>query len=101
MVVHFTQGGNGAAIKTSGTTETHAIQTILQFADGDKTDQYKCASDGSILFYIKSKPAGEISFNFSADGCHHFLHLTQKTPVATKMSNEAVDFLIALANQSK
>ncbi len=101
VVVQFKQRGSDTTLKKVTTTEAHAIQTLLQFADGEQTDQYKCISDGDILFYKKGVLAGDISFNFSVDGCHHFLQQVNGKPVATKMSNEAVDFLIALVNQSK
>lgn len=101
VVVQFKQRGADSTFKKVRTNEAHAIQTILQFADGEHIDQGNCLSDGNILFYRKDSLAGEISFNFSVDGCHHFLQQFNGKPVATKMSNEASDFLIALANKSK
>jgi hypothetical protein len=101
VVVQFNQRGADSTLKKVTTTEAHAIQTVIQYADGEPTDQYKCVSDGNLLFYKKGVLAGDVSFNFSVDGCHHFLHQVNGKQVATKMSNEAVDFLIALANQSK
>ena len=101
LVVKFNQRGDSLETRATNTTETHAIQTMLQFTDGEKTEQFKCGQDGNILFYKKGSLAADISFNFSVDGCYHFLHQVNKKTVATKMSNEGVDFLIALANVSK
>ena len=101
LVVNFTQRGDSSKTRTSSTTETHAIQTMLQFTDGEKTEEFKCGYDGNILFYKKGTLAADIAFNFTGDGCHHFLHDVNGKLVATKMSNEAVDFLISLANTSQ
>ena len=101
LLVKFTQRADSLQTRATSTTETHAIQTMLQFADGEKTEQSKCGYDGNILFYKKGMLAADISFNFTGDGCKHFLHDANGKLVATKMSNEAVDFLISLANISK
>lgn len=99
--VRFKHNSEDSTFKKVTTREAHAIQTILQFADGEHIDLGNCQSDGNIMFYRKDSLAGEISFNFSDDGCHHFLQQFNGKPVATKMNNEAADFLIALANKSK
>jgi hypothetical protein len=101
LVVKFTQRGDSLTTRTTSTTEDHAIQTMLQFTDGEKTEEFKCGYDGNILFYKKGTLAADVSFNFTGDGCRHFLHNVNGKLVATKMSNEAADFLITLANQSK
>ncbi len=101
LVVKFNERGDSLQTRATSTTETHAIQTMLQFTDGEETEQFKCGYDGNILFYKKGNLAADISFNFMGDGCHHFLHAVKGKLVATKMSNEGVDFLIALANVSK
>lgn len=101
LVVKFNQRDDSLETRATSTTEIHAIQTMLQFTDGEETQQFKCGNDGNILFYKKSRLAADISFNFSVDDCHHFLHQVNGKLVATKMSNEAVDFLISLANVSK
>lgn len=101
LVVKFTQRGDSLTTRTTSTNEEHAIQTMLQFTDGEKTEEFKCGYDGNILFYKKGTLAADIAFNFTGDGCHHFLHDVKGKLVATKMNNEAVDFLIALANISK
>jgi superfamily II RNA helicase len=101
VVIQFNQRGADSTLKKVTTTEAHAIQTIIQYIDGEQTDQYKCVSDGNILFYKKDVLTDVISFNFSVDGCHHFLQQVNGKPLVTKMSNEAVDFLIALTKESK
>jgi predicted HD phosphohydrolase len=101
LVVQFNQRGDSLSSRATITTEGYAIQTMLQFADGNETELFKCGYDGNILFYKKGVLAADISFNFLNDGCHHFLHNVNGKLVATKMSNEAVDFLLALAAKSK
>jgi hypothetical protein len=101
LVVKFSQRGDSLQTTATSTTETSAIQTMLQFTDGEKTELFKCGYDGNILFYKKGSLAADISFNFTGDGCRHFLHDVKGKLVATKMNNEAVDFLISLANISK
>lgn len=101
LVVKFNQRGDSLQTTATSTTEPHAIQTMLQFADGAETEQFKCGYDGNILFYKKGSLAADISFNFTGDGCHHFLHQANGKLVATKMNNQAVDFLISLVNISK
>lgn len=101
LVIQFKQRGSDSTFKKVVTTENHAIQTMIQFADGDHIQAGNCISDGDILFYKNGELVENISFNFSVDGCHQFLHAVKGKTVATKMSNEAEDFLIALANQSR
>ena len=98
IAVRFNQPGTDSIIKVVEATEPHAIQKMLQFADGKKSEQYKCGYDGNIMFYKKGSLAGDISFNFSVEGCHHFIHQADGKLTATKMNNEAADFLKTLAD---
>jgi hypothetical protein len=97
IAISFTQPATGAVIKTVATAAPYAIKDLLRFADSEETEQYKCGYDGNILFYKKGSLAGDVSFNYTGDGCHHFLLLANGKLTATKMSYEAVDFLKALA----
>lgn len=101
LAVRFNHPGTDSIVKVVETTEPHAIQKLLRFADGKKTEQFKCGYDGNIMFYKKGSLAGDISFNFSVDGCHHFLHMTDGKLTATAMNNEATDFLKSLADGKK
>ena len=87
LVVKFTQHEDSSTTRTITTTEDPAIQTMLQFTDGEKTEEFKCGYDGNILFYKKGVLAADIAFNFTGDGCHHFLHDVNGKLVATKMNN--------------
>ena len=101
VAIRFNHPGTKSIIKVVETTEPHAIQKLVQFAGGKETDQFKCGYDGNAMFYKKGSLAGDISFNFSTDGCHHFLHVADGKLTATKMSNEATDFFKNLADGRK
>jgi hypothetical protein len=101
VAVKFTAPGSGSVIKEVGTSEPYAIKDLLRFAGSQETEQFKCGYDGNILFYKKGNLAGDVSFNYTGDGCQHFLIEANGKLTATKMSNEAIDFLKALAADSK
>lgn len=96
IAVRFNHSGTNSIAKVVETTDAHAIQKMLRFADGKKTEEYTCGYDGNIMFFKKGSLAGDISFNFSVDDCHHFLHFAAGKLTATAMSNEAADFLKSL-----
>jgi hypothetical protein len=48
------------------------------------------------MFYKKGTLIGDVSFNYSGDGCHHFIMLLDDKLTPTVMSNEADDFLKSL-----
>lgn len=97
VAVRFNQPGTDSIVKVVDATQSHAIEKLVLFADGNQTGEFKCGYDGNMMFYKKGNLTGDISFNFSTDGCHHFLHMTNGKLTATKMSNEAADFLNSLA----
>lgn len=97
IAVRFNHPGTDSIVKVVEATEAHAIQKLVQFADGKETKEFKCGYDGNIMFYKKGSLTGDISFNYTIDGCHHFLYMTEGKLTATKMNNEAVDFLKRLA----
>ncbi len=98
VAVRFNHPGTDSIVKVVEATQTHAIEKLERFADGKETGQFKCGYDGNMMFYKNGKLAGDISFNYSADDCHHFLHVVDGKLTATAMSNEAADFLRSLAN---
>ena len=97
IAIRFNLPGTDSIVKVVETTEPHAIQKLVQFADGKAIKEYKCGYDGNIMFYKKGRLAGDISFNYTVDDCHHFLHMADGKFTATKMNNEAADFLESLA----
>jgi hypothetical protein len=100
VAVRFTAPGSGALIKVVGTSQPYAIKDLLRFAGGDETEQFKCGYDGHVLFYKQGTLAGDVAFNYTGDGCRHFLIEANGKLTATRMSNEAIDFLKALANSN-
>ena len=101
VAVVFKQPASGAVFKVVGTAEPYAIQDLLSYTGSKETAQFKCGYDGDILFYKKGIQSGEVYFNYTTDGCHHFLIIKNGKPTATEMSNEANDFLKALASGSR
>jgi hypothetical protein len=99
VIVQFKHPGTDSIIKEVEATQSYAIEKLLRFADGEKTEQYKCGHDGNIMFYKNGTLTGDISFNYNTEGCRHFLHQADGKLTATEMDNEAVDFLRSLANQ--
>jgi hypothetical protein len=99
LSIRFTRPQDASQTHVVSTTKPGAIKALLVYIDGSHTEQFKCGYDGNILFYKNGSLAGEVSFNYVADNCRHFLHQNGDQLVATKMSNEAVDFLKALADQ--
>ncbi len=97
VAVRFNHPGTDSIIKVVEATQSHAIDKLLRFADGKETEQFKCGYDGNMMFYKNGSLTGDISFNYSKDGCHHFLHMVDGKLTATAMSNEAADFLKSLA----
>ena len=97
VAVIYKQQATGAVIKIVGTSGNYAIQDLLTFTGSGKTAEFKCGYDGDILFYKKGIQAGEVYFNYTTDGCHHFVIMKDGKATATQMSNEATDFLKLLA----
>jgi hypothetical protein len=97
LVINFNNKENNTIINTIHTTESKAIKKIRQFVSGKQAEEYKCGYDGNILFYRANNLLGDISFNYSVEGCRHFIQLIGGKLQSTTMSNEAADFLSSLA----
>ena len=97
LVINFNTPQTNNIEKTMTTTESKAIKKLILYADGKTTKAYKCGYDGNLLFYKKGVLLGDVSFNYSGDGCHHFIMLVNDELAPTAMSNEAADFLKSLA----
>lgn len=97
LVINFNAPGTDSIINTVTTTEINAIKKLKQFVGGKKAAEFKCGYDGNIAFYVDGKLAGDFSFNYSGEGCHHFIQLVDGQLSSTAMSNEAADFLKGLA----
>lgn len=97
LVINFNIPQTNNIAKTVTTTESNAIKKLSHYVDGNTTEAYKCGYDGNLLFYKKGTLIGDVAFNYSGDGCHHFIMLEKDELVPTTMSNEAADFLKSLA----
>lgn len=99
--VIFKQPATGEVIKIVGTSGHYAIQDLLTYTGSKETARFKCGYDGDILFFKKGVQAGEVYFNYTTNGCHHFVIMKDGKATATEMSNQATDFLKQLANDSR
>ena len=97
LVINFNTPQSNTIAKTLSTTEDKAIKKIIRFTDGKAGEAYKCGYDGNLMFYKKGALVGDVSFNYSGDGCHHFIMLLNDKLTPTAMSNEAADFLKSLS----
>ena len=97
LVINFNTPQTNNIEKTMTTTESKAIKKLILYADGKTTEAYKCGYDGNLMFYKKGILVGDVSFNYSGDGCHHFIMLVNDELTPTTMSNEAANFLKSLA----
>ena len=96
LVINFNTPQSNTIAKTMSTTEDKAIKKLIRFTDGKAGEAYKCGYDGNLMFYKKGTLVGDVSFNYSGDGCHHFIMLLNDKLTPTAMSNEAADFLKSL-----
>ncbi len=96
LVINFNTPQSNTIAKTMSTTDDKAIQKLIRFTDGKAGEAYKCGYDGNLMFYKKGNLVGDVSFNYSGDGCHHFIMSIKDELTSTTMSNEAADFLKSL-----
>lgn len=101
LVINFNAPQTDSIVSTVTTTEVKAIKKLTGFVDGKTSEAYKCGYDGNIMFYKKGVLQGDISFNYSGEGCKHFLQMVKDELTPTAMSNEAADFLKNLAEGKK
>jgi catabolite regulation protein CreA len=97
LVINFNIPQTNNIAKAVTTTQSKAIKKLSSYVDGKSTEAYKCGYDGNLLFYKKGTLIGDAAFNYSGDGCHHFIMQIKDELVPTSMSNEAADFLKSLA----
>ncbi len=97
LVINFNEPQTNNIAKTVTTMESKAIKKLAGFVDSKTAAAYKCGYDGNLLFYKAGKLTGDISFNYSGDGCHHFIQEVNGNLSSTAMSNEAANFLKSLA----
>ena len=96
LVIHFKDEQTAVVTKTVQTTESNAINRMIDFIDAKEMKQFKCGYDGKMFFYAKGQKIQEVDFKMKNDSCNHFAFLLNGKLMSTKMNNEAVDFLDAL-----
>ncbi len=96
LVIHFKDERAGLVTKTVQTTESKAINRLVEFIDGKETEELKCGYDGKMFFFNKGNKIQEVDFKMRDDSCNHFSFLLNEKLMYTKMNNEAIDFLDAL-----
>jgi hypothetical protein len=97
LVINFNTPQSNTIEKTVTTADRTAIKKLIHYVDGKASAAFKCGYDGNLLFYKDGVLTGDVSFNYSGDGCHHFMMLLNDQLTPTTMSNEAADFLRSLA----
>ncbi|HEV7780987.1 MAG TPA: hypothetical protein VGO58_06955 [Chitinophagaceae bacterium] len=97
LVINFNTPQTNTIAKTTYTTETKAIKKLAHFVDSKDAQAFKCGYDGNLMFYKKGELLGDAAFNYSGDGCHHFIMDIAGKLTPTSMSNEAADFLRSMA----
>ncbi len=97
LVINFNTPQTSNIKKTVTTTEKTAIKKLAAYVDSKTGEAYKCGYDGNLMFYKNGVVVGDVSFNYSGDGCHHFMQVVNDQLTPTTMSNEAADFLKSLA----
>lgn len=97
LVINFNVPQTNNLLNTLSTTEKTAIKKITKYVDSKTSEAYKCGYDGNLLFYKKGTLVGDVSFNYSVEGCHHFMMLMNGELAPTTMTNEAADFLKSLS----
>jgi uncharacterized protein YcfL len=96
LVIHFKKEQAGIITKTIQTTESKAINRVIDFMDGKETENFKCGYDGKMFFYNKGQQIQEVDFKMSDEACNHFAFMLNGKLINTTMKNEAVDFFDAL-----
>ncbi len=96
LVIHFKDEQAGVVTKTVQTTESNAMNRMIEFIDAKETGQLKCGFDGKMFFYYKGQKIQEVDFKMKDDSCNHFAFELNGKLMKTKMNSEAVDFLDAL-----
>jgi len=97
LVINFNTPQTNNIEKTVTTTERNAIKKLMQYIDSKTAEAYKCGYDGNLIFYRHGAFVGDVSFNYSGDGCHHFIMMVDGKLTPIVLSNEAADFLKSLA----
>jgi predicted glycosyl hydrolase (DUF1957 family) len=97
LVINFNDPQTNTIKKTVATAESNAISRLSEFVDAKDAELFKCGYDGNMIFFSNGTKKMDVSFQYSNDSCRHFIFDMNGELKATKMSNEAADFLKSLA----
>lgn len=98
LVIQYKSIPSGEVLKTVTTAEPNAIKKLAQFVEEGKSEEFKCGTQGSLIFFNKGTVKREVLFAFSKSGCQHFIWNDEHQVMHdVKMSNEAAAFLKGLA----
>lgn len=95
LVIHFKNEQEGVVNKTIQTTDTKAINRVVEFIDGKSVDHLQCNHDGKMFFFSEGQQIQEVDFNMTEKSCTHFSLLVNGKLISTRMKSEAVDFFNA------
>ena len=87
LVINFNIPQTDSIAKTMTTTEIVAIKKLMKYVGGKTSKAYKCGYDGNLMFYKKGILAGDIAFNYSGEGCQHFIQIAGDKLSPTSMSS--------------
>jgi len=96
LVIHFKDEQAGIVIKTIQTTDSKAINRMIDFIDGKESENLNCGFDGKMFFFKDGQRIQEVDFKMNEDSCNHFAFMLDGKLVSKKMKAEAVDFFNAL-----
>ena len=96
VVISFIAQGDSIG-KTVSAAEPGAVNRMIDFIEAKKADSVQVTFDGKIIFNKEGKEIQEVRFAYKDAGYRSFFYTLDGKQYYTKMSNEAADFLTALA----
>ncbi|MER3465364.1 MAG: hypothetical protein C4329_14070 [Chitinophagaceae bacterium] len=102
LVIYFySNAGSDSIYKIVHTSDEKAKEKLIGFIDGKNAERKCDVFTGKILFKAKGAIIDSVQFNTSDVACRIFSFLDGNKRKTVNMSNEAVDFLIALREDRK
>ena len=99
MTINFLAGERPDSVytyKIVHTTDTKAMEKLIDFIDKGTATNRQCPADGTIKFSNKDQIIQTITFTISDNKCRQFMINENGQESARAMSNDAADFLIGL-----
>ena len=101
LVITFNAHNSDSVLNMVSTTEKKAIRKLAGFLDGKKREESKCGFDGNMIFYSKGEIFLPVIFQYSEEGCRHFLFDIDGKVMNTIMSKVAEELLKSLGEGKK